>query len=102
MILYVEIRSSWGKYEELAQYRARNISREEYFSREIFLVRNIPREVLDQILTQIFSSQGMKNLWGIFLMRNIPREEYSSREIISRGFFVRNMWGTAEVSRLAC
>ena len=36
MILYVEIRSSWGKYEELAQYLARNISREEYFLREIF------------------------------------------------------------------
>ena len=91
MILYVEIRSSWGKYEELAQYLARNISREEYFSREIFLTRNIPREVLDQILTQIFSSQGMKNLWGIFLARNN----------IAR-FFVRNMWGTADVSRLAC
>ena len=92
MILYVEIRSSWGKYEELAQYLARNISREEYFSREIFLARNIPCEVLDQILTQIFSSQGMKNLWGIFLARNIPREEYSSREIISRGF----LWGICE------
>ena len=75
MILYVEILSSWGKYEELAQYLARNICREEYFSREIFLVRNIPREVLDQILAQIFSSQGMKSLWGIFLARNIPREK---------------------------
>ena len=65
MILYVEIHSSWGKYEELAQYLARNISREEYFIPEIFLARNIPREVLGQFL--VFSSQGMKNLWGIFL-----------------------------------
>ena len=73
MILYVEIRSSWGKYEELAQYLARNISREEYFSRGILLTRNIPREVLGQFLA--FSSQGMKNLWGIFLARNIPREK---------------------------
>ena len=38
-ILYVEIRSSWGKYEELAQYLARNISREKYFSRGILLAR---------------------------------------------------------------
>ena len=107
MILYVEIHSSWGKYEELAQYLARNISREEYFIREIFLARNIPREVLGQFL--VFSSQGMKNLWGIFLARNIPREKwyceffsqssYFPREDYS---FVRNMWGTAVVSRLAC
>ena len=59
IILYVEIRSSWGKYEESAQN----------------LARNIPREVLDQILAQIFSSQGMKNLRGIFLARNIPGEK---------------------------
>ena len=84
MILYVEIRSSWGKYEELAQYLARNISREEYFSREIFLARNISHEE--------YSSRGIGPIPRIFLtrneklMRNIPREEYSSREIISRGF----------------
>ena len=59
IILYVKIHSSWGKYEELAQY----------------LVRNIPREVLDQILTQIFPHKESKTY-----------EEYSSREIISRGF----------------
>ena len=39
MILYVEIRSSWGKYQELAQYLTRNISREKYFLRGIFLAR---------------------------------------------------------------
>ena len=64
IILYVEIRSSWGKYEELAQYLARNISHEEYSSRGF---RPNPR-------TNI-SSQGIKNLWGIFLARNIPREK---------------------------
>ena len=70
MILYVEIRSSWGKYEELAQYLARNIFREEYSTRGF---RPNPR-------TNIFLTRNEK------LMRNIPREEYSSREIISRGF----------------
>ena len=64
IILYVEIRSSWGKYEELAQYLARNISHEEYSSQGF---RPNPR-------TNI-SSQGIKNLWGIFLARNIPREK---------------------------
>ena len=107
MILYVEIHSSWGKYEELAQYLARNISREEYFIREIFLARNIPREVLGQFL--VFSSQGMKNLWGIFLARNIPREKWYCEVFSQSSYFpredysfVRNMWGTAVVSRLAC
>ena len=55
IILYVEIRSSWGKYEELAQY----------------LARNIPREVLGQILAQIFPHKESKTY-----------EEYSSREMI--------------------
>ena len=39
MILYVEIRSSWGKYEELAQYLARNISNSSYFPHEKYFSR---------------------------------------------------------------
>ena len=62
MILYVEIRSSWGKYEELAQYLVRNISREKYFSRGIFLARYWAN-----------SSYFPHKEWK--LMRNIPREK---------------------------
>ena len=62
------------------------IPREEYFSRGIFLARNIPREEYSSPgfrpnpRTNIFLTRNEK------LTRNIPREEYSSREIISRGF----------------
>ena len=61
--IYVEILSSWGKYEEFAHDCTRNIPRKEYSSRGF---RPNPSANI--------SSQGIIYSWGIFLARkNIVR-----------------------------
>ena len=91
---------SWGNCKDLAQFLIRNITREKYSSRAIFLAWNIPRTELGQILIRNFlarnkiarNSPPPPPSWMILLgslVRNIPYEEFPHEEY--------SLWGKFQV-----